>query len=480
MRALASAPVMSGSERPGSDQAAPARAGALSSSSGGARPGLDTVRAPTDAPLQLITFKRFTGRRRLWNWAYNADERQLMAREQETHDAINSLADVEAIPAHAARVAAMRQHLQTHAATEVDTADYATRLARLTALRGRAQAFGRQVRQDRANADGDVLHADTLAAHADIHANGVSTARLDALDVLQQRHSALMTHVHQHDLDLPLHDRAARRADGTYDQIQADWRTLSRTGNSVRMLNGGTPGLAADLRSVHGRLLAGVNGRSLVRDLVHQTAQPGPDGQPRPLTVSRLAPDDTPRATRQQRVANRAARRAGELHYSALRDQLNTEWDTATPERRAEIEASFPARVTDPVAVLQNQTYPSRLIEAQPPGSASPNGRNMSLREGLRDSEFVNEGTVADGSPHIPAPASVIYGHELVHAVRRLRGVGRGSADPIPGWDNEEEQATIEGAGAGPAGVNENALRDDYGIRHRRFHTSHSREEAGF
>jgi hypothetical protein len=446
------------------------------------------VRAPVDAPLQLMRFSRRSGLRWLWT-SQNETEDRLQTREREAREAIDALAGSANHPAHRARIEAMRTHLRMHENASVDAADYEAREQQLVALRGRAQAYAGSIaaynqRQDQANIAGAALHQDTLDAHAAIRLHGPNTARLDGLDALQQRHIALMNHVHQHNLDLPLPDRA-HLAPAAYDQIQGDWRALTRTDNVISLVNGGTDGVRADLRSLHGRLLAGANGRQLLRNLVATSGTPDHNGQPLVLRIGTAPRDPATLAQRQARVGSRAARDVEEARLAALGADIGRRYDAASAEHKPGIAEEFTSTVSGPQMALQER-YPSHLIEAQSPGSASSE-RQMTLREGVRDSEFLNTGTVADQAPRIPAPASVIYGHELVHVLRHRRPGAPEEVAPVAGgWGNTEEQATIEGVGAGvrvtphgPVNINENALRDDYGIRRRRFHTSHSREEAG-
>jgi hypothetical protein len=72
------------------------------------------------------------------------------------------------------------------------------------------------------------------------------------------------------------------------------------------------------------------------------------------------------------------------------------------------------------------------------------------------------------------APAFIVLGHELIHALHAAAGVSDGEFDPSAfAWTDREEERTIEGFGDArllESLLTENALRVEHGLRKRRFH----------
>jgi hypothetical protein len=101
---------------------------------------------------------------------------------------------------------------------------------------------------------------------------------------------------------------------------------------------------------------------------------------------------------------------------------------------------------------------------------------SVNLMSGIKDSEYVNQD--AQGRT-IPAPAFIVYGHELIHALHNKRGTDSSGVNqagyrqkPLAKWGNKEEHDTIAGAG-----ISENALRAEHGLTPRGSHFGIARED---
>jgi len=256
----------------------------------------------------------------------------------------------------------------------------------------------------------------------------------------------------------------------------------------------GTEAIGKDLRAMHARLLAGGQGRSLLYQLLDK------QGPPTGHEVSILPRDPIQPG---ERARNREARKqvqAIEPKLQRTQDELlrimdaeglnslrgldEHEWaDDENQGRVQKLEAQR-KKLDDQLVHLRPQANPRDAAEAGPKlGGLGPNsqpgvgsGSDVTLMSGIKDSEYVNQD--AQGR-YIPAPAFIVYGHELIHALRNKRGTASSGVNaaqyrkkPLAKWGNEEEHDTIAGAG-----ISENALRAEHGLTQRGSHFGIARED---
>jgi hypothetical protein len=167
------------------------------------------------------------------------------------------------------------------------------------------------------------------------------------------------------------------------------------------------------------------------------------------------------------------------------RDRLTDAERTRRERNRGDlerIEAAMAAGVATPAMlqerlVLTDETLPNyRSTDAEEPARASQQvgnrGANLRVLRGLADSENLNHRGVRTSL--IAAPAHIVLGHELIHALHYKRNQNApgnpalyGPGTALNHWGNAEEHRTIA---QGP-GVTENDLRAEHGLPAREGHT---------
>jgi hypothetical protein len=325
------------------------------------------------------------------------------------------------------------------------------------------------------------------------------TELMDQLDDLQRRHTAHVDYLHEHGLTLWTPDRA-RMSRGERRRFDTAWRQL-RTGTGLVRVDPrhGDPQGERELRGMHARLLQGPRGR----DLLYELLELNPRQARRGHTVDvRLRPPDT-RTRRQRREAReaeatlerRVVPQAQRLESELLRIQTEEgfpDFRTATLDHHAWRDRDNDALVRDMIRqrgelntvmndlraqVVQVADAEAGPVDGQLEESTQPRvgaSSVVNLRVGFADSEKLN---YDDRGREIPAPAWLIYGHELIHALHNRRGTNATAtnADHYRGthWGNREEHDTIA-----LANLSENDLRDEHDLPAREHHTGTSREEA--
>jgi hypothetical protein len=103
-------------------------------------------------------------------------------------------------------------------------------------------------------------------------------------------------------------------------------------------------------------------------------------------------------------------------------------------------------------------------------GAATGSDAEVQVRRGTRDSDALVRD--AAGNP-APAPAFVLYGHELIHALHFRNGEDRSTEDidryRTTVWTDREEYQTI--AGLNDGGLSENLLRAEHRLTARHGHS---------
>jgi hypothetical protein len=297
----------------------------------------------------------------------------------------------------------------------------------------------------------------------------------EAMNGAQREHIDLVARIREQDLDLPLPD-ADRLTAEEYAQVQADWRLLCSGEGAMQIDDHATPEAVAELHAMHARMLSGPNGRNLLHQILHET--PGP-----PLKVKSLPADESTMEDRAQREHNRRQLAHAADQLRVAEDAFAAEWDLAHADGAVPPEEwyrDFEQRKTphdehamahaNQIANLDEQG----LYNDPAPGLATPNGLEIEVRAGMHDSENVNFDM--NGDP-IACPAFLVYGHELVHALRSRKGIMSAKDKRQDGWSNDEEFATIAGDDRLP-NISENALRADHELPARHQHTGERRDAA--
>ncbi|HEX2094086.1 MAG TPA: M91 family zinc metallopeptidase [Longimicrobiaceae bacterium] len=326
------------------------------------------------------------------------------------------------------------------------------------------------------------------------------------LDEIQEAHTVHTDYVHQQNLKLYTPDRD-KLTPTEQNRLQQAWEKLRKgTGLIKTPSDRDAPQASREVRAMHARLLSRPGGRKLLYDLLEGdesagattvTVHPTPADTSTPEERSRrrrlrkrynekLAPLIREQQTRVEGLGGNIPDLNRRLHdesdqapdISTFRremrklDQLETKAGRFTDETRPDY---MPMRDPDPAVASANSTGAASLRPDNTPGPGT--GSTVRLRTGLKDSEQMNQD--AQGN-YIPAPAFVVYGHELVHALHYKRGTKRSDGIPrgskLADYHNQEEYQTIETSGH--EGISENLLRREHGLSRRKFHTGKPREEV--
>jgi hypothetical protein len=322
---------------------------------------------------------------------------------------------------------------------------------------------------------------------------------LRQLDGIQRAHSDHVQHLHENDLELWTPDRD-RLSPANRRNLSQAWDELRHGTGLIKTPTGpGTEAINKDLRAVHARLLSGAQGRSLLYQLLDREG-PATGSEVQILPRDPIQPGERARnraAHRQiEQIEPQLARAQQELTrimdaegLGSMRDAATHAWQDPANQARAQQLAQQSRDLSDRLTPLRPQANPRAAAEAGPeeggleasnytaagaPGAGA--GSVVNLMSGIRDSEYLNRDP--EGR-YIPAPAFVIYGHELIHALHNKRGRNSSGVDrdqyqqrPLDRWSDREEHNTIAGAG-----ISENALRAEHGLTQRGSHFGIARED---
>jgi hypothetical protein len=326
-------------------------------------------------------------------------------------------------------------------------ADLQAMLRALTVYHGESEEETDQAIGDRkADALDEIEHAiyRFVDHHLDaLHGNPTRSFLLDLLDEVQQAHIALVDFVHQRNLELFARDvtDAAERS-----ELNHDW-DRARAGEL-----GGDAADQPELRALLARLMSRRHGRDLVRELLNQR-----DGQ-----RIRIEPED--RVLPEEHEQRRQNRQRLEAAGAKLNALINSGDDGE------ELTAALQAHIE-----LRDEPMP------QEPAHADPSRNVVHVLRRLKDSEVL---TLDRHDNLIPAPAFLIFGHELIHALHYVKGERvvedaerYHDGGDRQGWTSSEEFTTITGGDSDPGQLSENLLRAEHQLTARHLHRDRRRED---
>jgi hypothetical protein len=448
------------------------------------------------APVQRLKYARFQGFGALFNWSHNAQETRLEQHEQRLDEITQAMRDHEDHEIYGHRIQQINQRFgEIKAGThEADSYDGLEReLGDMhTELRDISTGITRH-EQDKADDDSARIHSRQQEIYKQLRKKStkgeVRSGLQDELDELQRSHEDVIDRVHRHNLNLWLPKGTSKR---DRKRARADWELIRHGSGNLRVEEGAPEEFHKQMRAVHARLLYGSKGRALLHDVLH----PKHDDPVRdPLVIRRKAPDTS---TKDDRVKRARLLRDFDRHHGAqkFKDvQLDFEHDWREAVERHGGERNIPEEEMNTFQRRHENLHErgqqlreeiekvggDAVFEAPGPALAASSGREISVRQGVRDSELYNEGF---GGRHVLAPAHIIYGHELIHALRRRKGVNAPAQEYVSRgmrkWGNPEEKTTIAGGKHAHKSVpyTENMLRKEHGLSPRQFHTAKSREEV--
>jgi prefoldin subunit 5 len=333
----------------------------------------------------------------------------------------------------------------------------------------------------------------------------------DQIDKVQQAHIDFTTWLADNDLDLPLPDQDTMN-EKEYQKTQANWRKLCAGDGQISIPKDASKEFKAEMRAMNASLLSSKSGRSLLDQILNpqksmapiRIAETPPDAaKTREDRVKRLLDRDRLFAEKQDElhklreqsaaVSSKRGPLAGEI-ADVKRQQQKAE-KTKDKKQMADSEAKLKdlrkqiqpyddqmADLDKQIIALETEQGEAGKWEPPPPGLADPTGQRLTMRQGLRDSEFICYGEKNEG---ILTPAFLVYAHELVHCARRRAGIARktdlGTSGLEIEWNNLEEYGTIHGdddANKMLGGLCENQLRDDYKLPPRKYVRSKTQDQV--
>ncbi|MBZ4376760.1 hypothetical protein [Corallococcus sp. AS-1-6] len=333
---------------------------------------------------------------------------------------------------------------------------------------------------------------------------------------IQEAHIELVDYVHTNDLKLYTPDRGTLGT-AALNQLDADWDALRNGTGAVKLPTGAQYARGnREVRAIHARLLSRAHGRELMRWILRDT-EADPEW---PVTLV-LTQAFTPSANFRQKVEvnkQRLVATSDELtrlkaEYEGMSQELtrmeedarqgNESWGELRKRlaSSSRIYADLGARrdaVDTRIGKLEvelgwydedghGEDY---LLSEPAPGLAgkgSGRGSRLSLRSGLRDSTQRNYSR--DQHP-IPAPAFIVYGHELIHVLQNrhptrmvLQPQAYAREHTKHGYSNTTEHETIRALRKQRTAQHlpfyENQLRDEHQLTKRKHHTGTSAFELG-
>ncbi|NRD61820.1 hypothetical protein HRD49_08625 [Corallococcus exiguus] len=335
---------------------------------------------------------------------------------------------------------------------------------------------------------------------------------------IQEAHIEMVDYVHVNNLKLYTPDRGTLGT-AALNQLDADWNALRNGTGAVKLPTGAQYARGnREVRAIHARLLSRPHGRELMRWILRDT-----EADPEWQVTLVLTQAFTPSANfRQKVVVNKQRLQATsdelkrlEAEYEGMTQELsrieesarrgNEPWgelrsrlaSTSRPyaelaEARDALSPRMGAMEVEIGWYDEDGHGEDYLLSEPAPGLAGKRpsggrGSQLSLRSGLRDSTQRNYSR--DQHP-IPAPAFIVYGHELIHILQN-RYPTRMVLQPQPytnvhakhGYSNTTEHETIRALRkvrtAEHLPFYENQLRDEHQLTKRKHHTGTSAFELG-
>ncbi|RKH38589.1 hypothetical protein D7X96_13640 [Corallococcus interemptor] len=333
---------------------------------------------------------------------------------------------------------------------------------------------------------------------------------------IQEKHIELVDYVHTKNLLLFTPDRATLGT-AARQQLDADWDALRNGTGAVALPTDAQFARGnREVRAIHARLLSRPHGRSLMRWILAST----PQDPVWPVTLV-LTQAFTPSAQFRQRVAanrQRLTEMSGQLRpleeeYEAVGQRLsqmevearrgNEPWGELRERLKvasrayAELSATQGElggridHIRDELPKYEEDGHGEDYMLTEPApgiaGKTSGRGSRLSLRSGLRDSTQRNY----SGEQYpIPAPAFIVYGHELIHILQH-RYPTRMVLDPLTyphghtkhGYSNTTEHETIRSLRKRRTGAHlpffENQLREEHQLPKRKHHNGTTAFDLG-
>ncbi|NOK18921.1 hypothetical protein [Corallococcus carmarthensis] len=335
---------------------------------------------------------------------------------------------------------------------------------------------------------------------------------------IQQAHLEMVDYVNTKNLKLYTPDRATLGT-AALRQLDADWDALRNGTGAVKLPAGAQYARGnREVRAIHARLLSRPHGRELMRWILKDT-----EADPEWPVKLVLTQAFTPSANFRQKVVinkQRLLTTSGDLErlkgeYEGMTQELTHMEESARREgepwgelRKRLASTSKPyaelaearERLSKPMFDMEVEIgwydedgHGEDYLTSEPaPGLAGKSatggrGSQLSLRSGLRDSTQRNYSR--DQHP-IPAPAFIVYGHELIHILQN-RYPTRMVLQPQPyttghakhGYSNTTEHETIRALRKHRTAEHlpffENQLRDEHQLTKRKHHTGTSAFELG-
>ena len=453
--------------------------------------------APTEtAPIQRLTYGRFQGWGALTNWRYNDQERRLNQHETRLDTRSAAMAAHEADEDHGdevtrlrARIATIKQgtHQQNnYDGLENEMGQIHNRLGQISGL---IDTRNRQRAQVAADADSARIFGARKDIHKELSRKSTSAERrselMGQLDNLQQEHIGVIDRVHSQNLRLWLPEQVSAR---TRNRVNTDWDTLRHESGNLKTAEGSSEQFKKEMRAMHAQLLYGKHGRSLISGILRPQDS---DPEQGPLVIKPTASDPANQEQRRDR-ARLKHRLHSELQLGRLERErkdfehgvvkLQEQHRGKIPQEHLEGLGKEDLRLSQQEQLAKHEIDKAggeAAFSAPSPAHADSTGKEISVRQGLRDGEMVND---SFGGRLTAAPAHIIYGHELIHSLRHRTGESKKKEKKAfldrmnRKYDTSEERDTILGMKKSKI-PSENLLRREHGIAPRQWHTSKTRED---
>ncbi|RKH73573.1 hypothetical protein [Corallococcus aberystwythensis] len=333
---------------------------------------------------------------------------------------------------------------------------------------------------------------------------------------IQEKHIELVDYVHTKNLLLYTPDRATLGT-AALNQLDADWNALRNGTGAVTLPTDAASARGnREVRAIHARLLSRPHGRLLMRWILAST----PTDAVWPVTLV-LTQAFTPSAQFRQQVAvnrQRLGEMSGQLRpleeeYETVGQELSRMEGEARRgsepwgELRERLKGASKAyadlsaaqgelgrridHIRDELPKYEDDGHGEDYMLTEPaPGIAGKivgRGSRLSLRAGLRDSTQRNYS--GERYP-IPAPAFIVYGHELIHVLQH-RYPTRMVLEPLTyphshakhGYSNTTEHETIRALRKHRTDAHlpffENQLREEHQLSKRKHHTGTTAFDLG-
>lgn len=331
------------------------------------------------------------------------------------------------------------------------------------------------------------------------------------LEEIQEAHIEMVDYIHTKNLKLYTPDRG-QLSQSDQRSLDEAWDELRKGSGMVKFSSDQSATQSnKELRSIHARLLSRPHGRGLMSEILKVK-----DDEPFSVLV-KYTPAYT--STKEKRTAIAQNRKQME-EYEKLRkkaeeellfwqdstekfEQANQNWGATYRERKLHLMQAHPpyrlaqVRMEELMEVLNkvegelvkfgDADFPDYALGEPDPALAGGHdeGSLVTLRTGLTDN---TERNFDKAGRYIPAPAFIIYGHELVHVLQRrypkqmiLDPLNYPKTHPKGSYHNSTERETIRSLKKhredGHIKFYENLLREEHGVTARKGHSGKSLSE---